>query len=163
MTVYTIFEMKKGKPLNRNKKLQAKKQLQQKSQLKQNKPLKGNNGLQSNKPLQARKQLRPRSNKAQQLYKEKRIPLVKKLLAERPWCEACPVYAECDNLQFYRIRASVDLHEIKSRGRTGGIHGDEWLDEENILCVCRQCHSRITNKPDEAESLGLLKSGGLDN
>jgi hypothetical protein len=155
--------MKKGKPLKRQKQLQAKSQLKSNKQLKQKTQLKGNSSLRSSKPLEQHKQLRPRSNKAQQLYKDKRVPLVKRLLAERPWCEACPVYAEVDQLQFYRIRSSVDLHEMKSRGRTGGIHGEEWLDETNILCVCRECHRRITDFPEEAEALGLLKSGGLDN
>lgn len=143
--------MKQNKPLKRTTPLKAKKPLTAKSKLK------------GNKPLNSNKQLRPRSEKAQQLYREKRIPLVKKLLSERPWCEACPKYAEFDGTQFFRVRASVDLHEIKSRGRTGGIHGEEWLDESNILCVCRECHIRITNYPDTAESIGLLKPGGVDN
>lgn len=113
--------------------------------------------LKSNKPLRSNGQLRPRSAKAQKLYKEKRVPLVKKLLEERPWCEACPKYAELDGLTFYRVRPSRDLHEMLSRGRTGGINSDEWLDETNILCVCRECHMRITDNSDEAEQLGLMK------
>jgi len=133
------------------------------SRLERKTPLKANKPLKAKKQLQAKKQLRPRSAKAQALYKEKRIPLVKKLLAERPWCEACPLFAELDNIQFYRVQPSVDLHEVKSRGTTGGIHSDEWLDPENIKCVCRGCHRRITDNPDEAESLGLLKKVGLDN
>lgn len=149
--------MKKGKPLKRGAPLKVK------TPLKANTPLKSNSQLSSNKPLQSNKQLRPRSAKAQQLYREKRVPLVKKLLEERPWCEACPIYAEHDGIQFYRVQPSCDLHEIKSRGRTGGIHSEEWLDETNILCVCRECHRRITDHPDEAKNLGLLKSSGLDN
>lgn len=119
-------------------------------------PLKSGSQLKSNKPLQAKKQLRPRSAKAQKLYREKRVPLVKKVLAERPWCQACAKFAELDGLQFFRVRASVDLHEIKSRGRTGGIHSDEWLDEDNILAVCRECHRRITDTPDDELPPGLL-------
>jgi hypothetical protein len=141
--------MKKGKPLKRGAPLKAKT------------PLKGNKPLQAKTPLKQNSQL-ARSAKAQQLYKEKRIPLVKKLLTERPWCEACPVYAEHDDRQFFRVQPSCDLHEIKSRGRTGGIHSEEWLDEANILCVCRGCHRRITDNPQEAQELGLLKPSGLD-
>lgn len=155
--------MKQNKPLKRTASLKTNKGLTSKSKLQTKKPLQGKQKLSSNKPLKSTKQLRPRSEKAQQLYREKRVPLVKKLLAERPWCEACPKYAEFDGKQFFRVRASVDLHEIKSRGRTGGIHGEEWLDESNILCVCRECHIRITNYPDTAESIGLLKPGGVDN
>ena len=117
----------------------------------------GNKRLRQNKPLQSKKKLAPRSKKAKKLYKEKRVPLVQRLLAERPWCEACLVFAEHDGLVGVRVRKSQDLHEIRSRGRTGGINSDEWLDEENILCVCRQCHNRITDNSKEAEALGLLK------
>lgn len=125
--------MKKGKPL------------QQKTPLKQKMPLKANTPL------------RKRSEKSAKLYAEKRVPLVKKLLTERPLCEACSIYAGHDGKIVFNIKASRDLHEVKSRGRTGGIHSTEWLDEQNILCVCRPCHRRITDNPEEAELLGLLK------
>ena len=143
----------KRSPLNRgNKPLKRGKKLQQKSQLKQKKPLKQN------------KKLAPRSKKAEKLYREKRRPLVEKLLKERPWCEACGKFAELDGLAFYRVQPSRDLHEIKTRGRTGGIHSDEWLDEDNILCVCRDCHNRITQDKDgEATKLGFLKKGSDAN
>lgn len=113
-----------------------------------------------NKGLQSRKPLAARSKKAKKLYKDKRIPLVKRLLEERPWCEACGKYAEKEGQLFYRVKPSTDCHEIQSRGVTGGIHSGEWLDEDNILCVCRKCHDRITNDPEEAEELGLLKFSG---
>ena len=48
---------------------------------------------------------------------------------------------------------SVDCHEILSRARGGSI-----LDDSNILCVCRACHTWITDHPAEATKLGLLKS-----
>lgn len=118
---------------------------------------KGNKRLQQKKPLKANKKLAPRSKKAQKLYAEKRKPLVEKLLIERPWCEACLVFAEHDGLVGVRVRKSRDLHEIKTRGRTGGISSEEWLQEDNILCVCRQCHTRITDNPAEALELGLVK------
>lgn len=141
----------KRSPLNRgNKQLKSGKQLKRGTQPKQN------------KPLQSKKKIPHRSKKAQKLYKEKRVPLVERLLKERPWCEACPVYAKKDGRQFFRPFPSRDLHEIKSRGRTGGIHSEEWLDEDNILCICRGCHQRIGDKVEEAEELGLLKPSGLD-
>lgn len=99
--------------------------------------------------------MKHRSAKATKLYKEKRRPLVEKLLAERPWCEACAKWAEFDGITFFRVRESVDLHEIRSRGITGGIQADDWLDPDNILCVCRICHDRITTKADDAKKLGL--------
>jgi hypothetical protein len=89
--------------------------------------------------------LKPRSKKAQNLYQTKRIPLVKRLLEERPTCQIC------------EVNDSVDLHEILTRGRSGGIHSGEWLDETNILCVCRLCHNKIDDNPEWAEAHGYIK------
>lgn len=113
--------------------------------------------LKSNTPLaRSKKPIKNRSAKTAKKYREERVPLVKKILAERPWCEACPKWAEFDGLTFFRRRESVDCHEIRSRGRTGGVRSDEWLDPENILAVCRVCHDRIGRDVEDAEKLGLL-------
>jgi len=97
-----------------------------------------------------RSPLNRRSKKREDLYKLRR-PLVQRLLSERRWCEACPVFAVVDGKVLYTVIESVDVHEIISRGRGGSI-----LHEPNLLCVCRPCHNRITTHPAEAESLGLL-------
>lgn len=97
--------------------------------------------------------MRYRSKKQEALY-QKRRPLVAKLLEERPWCEACPPYAFFDEKAIYNRRQSVDVHELKNRSQGGSI-----LDERNLLTVCRPCHTRITNKPAEAERLGLHLPG----
>lgn len=97
------------------------------------------------------KAINNRSKKTEEKYKERR-PLVKRLLEEKPWCEACPVFAEYENLATYQRRQSVDVHEIVRRSQGGSI-----LDEANLMCVCRQCHSRIGNEPALAFSLGLAK------
>jgi 5-methylcytosine-specific restriction endonuclease McrA len=97
------------------------------------------------------KAINSRSKKTEEKYKERR-PLVKRLLEEKPWCEACPVFAEHDGLITYQIRQSVDVHEIVRRSQGGSI-----LDESNLMCVCRQCHSRIGNYPQLAFDLGLAK------
>ena len=102
------------------------------------------------KPLK-RTPLNKRSNKTKEIYKE-RIPLVKKLLQERPWCEACPKFALHDNLAVYIRRPSQDIHEIVRRSQGGSI-----LDESNLLAVCRPCHQRIGNNPQLAFELGLAK------
>lgn len=125
-----------------------------------NKQMKRSELKRGNKPLKSNKKLAHRSKKAKKLYAEKRRPLVEKLLAERPWCEACKLFATKDGKTFHRVNQSRDLHEVLSRGRSGGIHSEEWLDEDNILCVCRECHRRITDNPKEAEELGLLKQRG---
>jgi 5-methylcytosine-specific restriction endonuclease McrA len=108
--------------------------------------------MKKGKPLK-RTPLAHRSKKMIDTYKE-RIPLVKKLLSERPWCEACPVFAEHDQLAVYIRRPSVDVHEIKRRSQGGSI-----LDEKNLMTVCRQCHQRIGNYPQLAFDLGLAIHG----
>lgn len=97
--------------------------------------------------------MRHRSKKKEAEYRLRR-PLVERLLRERPWCEACPVFAQHDGAITYKRRPSVDLHEIIRRSQGGSI-----LDEDNILCVCRECHRRIGNHPQLAFDLGLAKHG----
>lgn len=104
------------------------------------------------KPLK-RTPLARRSKKMQNIYKE-RVPLVKKLLKERPWCEACPVFASHDEKVAYVRRPSVDIHELKRRSQGGSI-----LEESNLLAVCRECHRRIGDNPELAFNLGLSIHG----
>ena len=106
-------------------------------------------------PLARGGNLRPRSEATQKIYTEQRIPVVKQILAERPYCQACPIYAAHDGRKAFKINNSKDCHEINSRSSTGGVHSTEWLDPNNILAVCRQCHIRIGDFPAEAKSLGL--------
>jgi hypothetical protein len=96
--------------------------------------------------------MRYRSKKMQQTYLERR-PLVARLLAERPWCEACPVFAGHDGKVTYVRQPSVDIHEVLTRGRGGSI-----LDESNLLAVCRPCHRRIDRYPTLANDLGLTRA-----
>jgi hypothetical protein len=97
--------------------------------------------------------LRYRSAKKEKEYVERR-KLVVRLLEEKPWCEACPVFDEHDEKKMYKRNQSSDLHELKRRSQGGSI-----LDEENIICVCRPCHTRIGNYPQLAFDLGLAKHG----
>jgi len=97
--------------------------------------------------------LRYRSAKKEKEYVERR-KLVVRLLEKKPWCEACPVFAEHDEKKMYKRNKSSDLHELKRRSQGGSI-----LDEENIICVCRPCHTRIGNYPQLAFDLGLAKHG----
>lgn len=97
--------------------------------------------------------MRHRSKKKEAEYRLRR-PLVERLLSERPWCEACPVFAQHDGLGLYKRNPSQDVHEIVRRSQGGSI-----LDESNLLCVCRQCHRRIGNYPQLAFDLGLAKRG----
>jgi|TARA_Y100000034_G_scaffold60735_1_gene73773 5-methylcytosine-specific restriction endonuclease McrA len=115
--------------------------------------VKRNEPLKRGKPLKRGGSLRPRSKKKSKQYVERR-KTVSRLLAERPYCEACPVFAVHDEVTLYTRRASVDIHELKRRSQGGSI-----LDDENLLAVCRECHDRIGNHPKLAIELKLALPG----
>jgi len=89
--------------------------------------------------------IKKRSEKTAKAYRDLRVPFVKEILAERPTCERCGV------------RASQDVHEVLTRGRSGGVHGTAWLDKDNVLALCRICHMWIDDNPKQAEEDGFLK------
>lgn len=93
------------------------------------------------------------------MYTEQRIPLVIRILEERPECEACPVWNAYDGVDRTPNR-SVDCHEKLTRGRSGGVFGTAWLDPDNILAVCRPCHTRIGDNPKISDELGLTLPSG---
>lgn len=97
--------------------------------------------------------MRHRSKKKEAEYRLRR-PLVTRLLDERPYCEACPIFAKHDEKITYQRQRSVDIHEIVRRSQGGSI-----LEESNLLAVCRDCHRRIGNHPQLAFDLGLAKHG----
>jgi 5-methylcytosine-specific restriction endonuclease McrA len=95
--------------------------------------------------------IKKRSEKQSELY-ELRRPFVEKILSERPFCQACKVFAQHDEKATFIQNNSMDVHEIIRRSQGGSI-----LDEENVLAVCRKCHTRIGNYPQLAFDLGLAK------
>ena len=132
--------------------------------LKRGKPLKARSTLKPRKKTEPaekrvpkeqkpRKRLKQRSAKQEKVY-ELRRPLVAKMLAERPWCEACAVFAAHDGKVVFTKRKSVDVHELVRRSPSGSI-----LDEANCMTVCRPCHRRIGEYPQLAIDLGLAKRG----
>lgn len=120
------------------------------SPLNRKKPLKRGDSELKRTPLDRgdselkRTPLKPRSKKTERRYREERVPFVKKILSEKPVCERC------------EGRPSVDVHEKRTRGRTGGVHGDDWLDEDNVAALCRPCHNWIDDNPKQAEKDGWL-------
>ena len=93
-------------------------------------------------PLKRTGKLRPRSKKTEVKYKERR-KIVSELLSTRTKCEA-GIKGVCSN-------RSVDVHEVRTRGRGGSI-----LNVDNLRCVCRPCHTWITEHPKESHQLGLV-------
>lgn len=95
--------------------------------------------------------MRRRSKKKEAEYVIRR-QVVSRLLSERPFCQACPVFARHDGKVTYVRQGSVDIHELIRRSQGGSI-----LEEENLLAVCRDCHNRIGREPQLAFDLGLAK------
>lgn len=88
--------------------------------------------------------MKPRSKKMESLYVERR-KIVAELLRSQPLCERCSsAYA-------------TDVHEIKTRARGGSI-----LDKENLACLCRPCHTWVTQNPKLALEQGWLKNSWED-
>ena len=132
--------------------LQRKKPLQQKTPLKAKKQLQAKTGLKQNKPIKrSSKKIAHRSKKMEDKYVDRR-KFVKKILSERPFCQACPVFAEHDARAVFWVNQSTDVHELVRRSQGGSI-----LDEENVLAVCRPCHTRIGEYPELSFNLGLAK------
>lgn len=115
------------------------------------KPIKRSKPPKQKTPLKRGAPPKKRSQKMEAVY-EKRRPFVKRILSERPYCEACIVFAKHDEKTTFIKRRSVDVHELVRRSQGGSI-----LDEDNVLAVCRPCHTRIGNNPQLAFDLGLAK------
>lgn len=83
--------------------------------------------------------MRYRSKKQEHIYRERRR-IVIEILNAHPVCERCG------------SQRSSDVHEIVSRARGGSI-----VDRSNLVALCRQCHSFITQNPLIAEHEGWSK------
>ena len=79
--------------------------------------------------------------------REERIPLVTKLLEERPWCQRC---SHPDGHMIYMVRSTV-IHEKKLRSAGGSI-----TDEANLAALCDDCHGEVHASPEQARKDGWL-------
>lgn len=77
----------------------------------------------------------------EKLYATERRKLVAELLKGDPLCQRCA--------QTY----ATDVHEVKTRARGGSI-----TDKENLVVLCRFCHTWITQNPKLAKEQGWLKN-----
>jgi hypothetical protein len=97
-----------------------------------------------------RKPLKPRSDEMQTFYEEDRIPLVIAVLErdegrckiEAPGCH----------------RYADTVHEIKTRGRFGGIRAPGVNTMENCLAACAHCNRYVSEHSEWAEINGFLES-----
>lgn len=92
-----------------------------------------------------RTRLRPRSKRMAEIYRTIRVPLVKALLEENPWCQI--------RIEGVCTGRAVDVDEVLSRARGGSI-----TDPDNCRTTCRPCHDYVTNPPADAEPTGSLHS-----
>lgn len=91
-------------------------------------------------PLRRTGRLPYRSRKRIALMVARR-KLVADLLAERPVCERC------------QQARSDDVHEVVSRARGGSV-----LAVDNLRCLCRPCHTWVTENPAQALAEGWLRN-----
>lgn len=117
-------------------------------------------------PMTRSKPLRSRSKKTEARYSGPtgRRALVARLLREFPHCQAHAkfwnAFAESgfSDREMHAAwgsceRKSRDVHELLARSAGGDI-----LDENNLICVCRSCHTWIGDHPRLALALGLRRS-----
>lgn len=64
-------------------------------------------------------------------------------------CQACPVTPVGEDPP----RVWEDLHEVLTRARGGSP-----VVVDNILCVCRPCHTWIGTHEKDARQLGLIRT-----
>lgn len=89
--------------------------------------------------------IRHRSKRMEALYASERRQIVADLLRDQPLCQRC-------NREY-----ASDVHELKSRARGGSI-----TDLENLVVLCRVCHTWITQNPKLALEQGWLKNSWDD-
>ncbi len=94
-------------------------------------------------PYPKQKPLAPRSSK--RVKQDAEYSRERKLFLELyPMCQA--------HIPGLCAQYSTDVHHMKGRS------GDLYLDKENWLALCRQCHGWIELNPNKAKELGFSKS-----
>lgn len=99
-----------------------------------------------------RSRIKPVSDKRRKVNADRR-ELIKDIIKERgPLCEA-QIPIVCTGL-------ASDAHEVLTRARAGS---DKWLlTPENILLLCRQCHTFITENDAWSKENGFLISWSVN-
>ena len=99
-----------------------------------------------------RSRLKPVSEKRKRVNIERK-EMLKDILKERgPLCEA-QIPMTCTGL-------ASDAHEVLTRARAGS---DKWLlTPENVILLCRGCHSFITDNDAWAKENGFLISWSVN-
>jgi len=108
--------------------------------------------LRRSTPLRSTTPLRPRSKRVAKLYREQRVPLVRRLLAERPRCEAV-------NVAPGPCFGELTVHESIRRSQSGSIVQDAKAEAQgqtfHVLCVGH--HGYVTDHPSWAVEHGFTQ------
>lgn len=106
----------------------------------------------STKPIPARSQRR-------EAIAGERREFVERILRQRPWCEAHAVLLDLALISGPLRAESVDVHELVRRSQGSPIVPSQGLGDDDVLALCRRCHTWVTENPREAVSLGLARWG----
>lgn len=98
------------------------------------------------------KPIAPRSERMDEFYKTERIPLVEFVIARAG--------GQCEIVSPWHERVAdwnpITVHEIRTRGREGGIMAEGVNDPDNCVAACLRCNQACSENPEWAESKGWL-------
>lgn len=99
-----------------------------------------------------RKAITPRSEKMAEFYKNERIPLNEFVIARAG--------GQCEIVSPWHERIAdwnpITVHEIRTRGREGGIMAEGVNDPDNCVAACLRCNQAMSENADWAEAHGWL-------
>ena len=90
-----------------------------------------------------------------ELYRHQRVPLVRDMLADWPWCELAEPIWRVDPSWRSCARYAIGLHELRKRSQGGSI-----TDPANLLRCCGPCNSWVEDHPLLARQAGLVLRAG---
>lgn len=101
-----------------------------------------------------RSPLRRRSKKTADLYRKKRIPLIKEMIEANTPCELGPIIMKETHWMGCAGRAST-YHEKRKRSAGGSI-----INRENIMASCHNCNMYVEQFPEVSHHIGLVLREG---
>lgn len=95
----------------------------------------------------------PRSDKMVAFYAEERVPLALEVLARDGYI--CQLRTPAHKVTSESNPMTV--HEVKTRGRHGGIRAPGVNVAANCKAACQLCNGWASEHPQEAEAMGILE------
>lgn len=110
-------------------------------------------------PLPPRRTALPARSQRREAIAGERREFVERILRARQWCEAHAVLLDLALIAGPLRAPSVDVHELVRRSQGSPIVPSQGLGDDDVLALCRRCHTWVTENPREAVSLGLARWG----